>query len=233
MEAVRMRKTLAISPACSLDLCLPNANVHLTVLDIGSLKAQADRILPALTKADLDKAGRYQRETDRLRSLGAAYLLRQAAAGQEIRCNSFGKPFVQGRHLNVSHSGDFVMLAEAEREVGVDVEKVFPESEIQVDEELEQAALTDQERPWAKGSAFRFFVLWTRKESLVKCEGTGFEMEPKEIEVLPRSNCPCPEWHGEKNLPSEAVRHKGKAYWLTSFLLEGHVISLALAEAKT
>ena len=62
----------------------------------------------------------------------------------------------------------------------------------------------------------RFYVVWTRKESLIKCEGSGFVSEPNEIDSLPENDFDDP------------VLYKGKYYYIDSFMLDGHVISFAV-----
>ena len=86
------------------------------------------------------------------------------------------KPFLKDRnsiHFNISHSGDWVVCAVAEKEVGIDVEKIhkinlniarrfFAPEEVKHLFELPEKAQFDY-----------FFDLWTLKESYLKALGTG------------------------------------------------------------
>lgn len=96
-----------------------------------------------------------------------------------------GKPFLTnypGIHFNVSHSRDVVVCLLSDREVGVDVEKTG-----EYDDELARAVCNDREYRWVNGipdpqiKAKNFTLLWTRKESLVKCFGTGLTTDLKEL----------------------------------------------------
>lgn len=82
-----------------------------------------------------------------------------------------GKPLTSlPLYFNCSHSGDFVVCAVGERELGVDLERIRP-----VRPRLERA-LTAAERQWLASLPQPerdegFFRLWTLKESWIKCRG--------------------------------------------------------------
>ena len=186
--------------------------VRLTLLDIRELKPKAEEFLRALPEELRKKALRYRKEDDQLRSIGASFLLLRAAKGLEIHYNPEGKPFVDGQnYFNISHSGDYVVLASASSSVGVDVERV---TDIDIDDGLKHIALTEKERLWVKDSLLRFYVVWTRKESLIKCDGSGFISEPNQIETLNDENFDDP------------VNYRGNIYCIESFMIDGHVISV-------
>lgn len=188
--------------------------IRLTLLDIRDLKPKAEDILRGLPEELRKKALRYRKEDDRLRSMGSSFLLLKAAKGHEIHYSTEGKPFVEGGNFfNISHSGDYVVLAESGLPVGVDVERV---EDIGIDDDLRNIALTEKERAWAGDSLLRFYVVWTRKESLIKCEGRGFVSEPNMIEAIDENDFDAP------------LMYEGKYYRIDSFMLDGHVISFAV-----
>lgn len=107
------------------------------------------------------------------------------------------------------------MLAEADSSVGVDIEKMVPYGD------WVREALTPSEYEWMlRGKdeserQERFYRLWTRKESLVKCEGHGFSLSPGEISTMPVD---------EKKL----TKYARKAYGICSFTLGNYMLSAAL-----
>lgn len=123
------------------------------------------------------------------------YSARQLAA--EMLADAVGSapgdiPFYRGKngkpltslplHFNCSHSGDFVVCAVGERELGVDLEQIRP-----VRPRLERA-LTAAERQWLASLPQPerdegFFRLWTLKESWIKCRG-GRLMEFRQVEFV-------------------------------------------------
>ena len=188
--------------------------VDLTLIDICRLKTEAEEILHSLPDKLRKKALRYRREDDQLRSIGSSFLLLKAAKGKPVHYSVEGKPFVEGENFfNISHSGDYVVLAEADCPVGVDIERI---DNIGINDDLLNIALTEREKLWVKDSLLRFYVVWTRKESIVKCEGSGFMSEPCEIDALPENDF------------DEPVLYKGKYYRADSFMINRHIVSITV-----
>ena len=94
----------------------------------------------------------------------------------------YGKPILAnypGWFFNISHCKDAVVCVLAAREVGVDVESLTSP-----DMELMQSVLHDTEIAGVLRSPEpdrAFTRLWTRKESLLKCLGTGISDHLKYI----------------------------------------------------
>jgi phosphopantetheinyl transferase len=95
-----------------------------------------------------------------------------------------GKPYLKNQSINfnISHSGDYVVLATANREIGVDIEKiaVYPDK-------VAIRCFTLPEREWMEqeGENEAFYRLWTAKESVMKASGLGFSLAPEIFSVLP------------------------------------------------
>lgn len=134
------------------------------------------------------RAARFKQVADRQRFIAgrgwlrylAGQLLGQSAKQIELTTGPAGKPeLVQSTglqfswHINVSHSGEWVLLAFGYVPVGVDVEWVKPDwpfedliaSSFNADDQAQLAASTNPQE--------LFFTLWTRKESLFKATGQG------------------------------------------------------------
>lgn len=100
-----------------------------------------------------------------------------------------GKPYVVAErrvHFNVSHSGEWVLLAlAAQHEVGVDVERVRADLDVMEiaptvftpDETASLLALADDARRES------FYRLWARKEAVLKAWGTGFSLDPRDVHI--------------------------------------------------
>ena len=90
-----------------------------------------------------------------------------------------GKPFISGqKHFNISHSGDFVVCAVCDDEIGVDVEKVERMSPRLMHKFLadkETAALDSLD----EAEIPRYLCeKWVRKESCLKLTGDGLRISP-------------------------------------------------------
>lgn len=90
--------------------------------------------------------------------------------------NEFGKPFLANHphiQFNMSHCKRAVACLIAHHPVGVDIEEVAP-----FDSDTARYVLNSTEYDRVIGSgdpATEFTILWTMKESLIKCIGRGVE----------------------------------------------------------
>lgn len=130
-----------------------------------------------------------RRQADRLCCIAGEHLARMGLADQcgvdpaSIRFarTEEGKPYAVGLdiHFNISHSGDLVVCAVADRPVGIDAEKIRS-----VKSRLACKVCTPGELDWLRaapgwgdeltGEAMvRFFRIWTSKEAWFKWTGTG------------------------------------------------------------
>ena len=138
-----------------------------------------------------EKTMRFRFEESRRLSLGAGLLasfcLRRAGAKDlTLAAGEQGKPFLlhePGIHFNLSHSGTMAACAVGNVPVGVDVEERQT-----MKEGVARLTFTSQERKWLleqPDQDLAFVRLWTRKESCLKLQGTGFYQSPLEVEVCP------------------------------------------------
>ena len=138
-------------------------------------------LLPA---ESLHAVMRLRKADDRQRSLLGEVLARELLSSRtslhpkeiSIRRLKKGKPVLPGSsdlHFNVSHSAEWVAVAVAEQEVGIDVEKIR-EPQYRIAERFfspeELAALNACRGPEKRSY---FFDLWTLKESYLKLLGRG------------------------------------------------------------
>ena len=153
-------------------------SVH--VIKIDAVAAAKEKLLATLNKEDLERYSRYRREEDKLRFLGGRALIYRLV-GSPIRFEEKGKPFVQGsKHFSISHSGDFVGIAlDDSAPVGLDIEGRSDASQSLVNHVCSQPEIDFIE----KKGLDAFFEIWTKKEALIKCTGTGMTVSLKEINV--------------------------------------------------
>lgn len=127
-------------------------------------------------------------ETDKQRCLAAGLLLDtvfKKRAKTEIVRDTHGKPMLPGGPcFNLSHAGDYAVLAVSDQPVGVDIERWRRADTSALSKRFyhpeEQAALAAAADP-----VERFFTIWSLKESYVKALGTGFSLSPASFAVLP------------------------------------------------
>ncbi|WP_381522040.1 4'-phosphopantetheinyl transferase family protein [Spirosoma soli] len=139
-----------------------------------------------LQSDEISRAYRYRRQEDYLRFIYSRSILRKllgiytSLEPDKIRfvVGSTNKPELQDNtdwFFNVSHSGDWVVLAIAKNCVGIDVERV--DTGFCFDEVL-LTSFTQEERYQVESSLdprLLFYRFWTRKESLIKATGKGID----------------------------------------------------------
>lgn len=123
-----------------------------------------------------DRTDKKKPQKSKCQSLGGGYLFsygikKMGFVADEIRIDvtEKGKPFVSNENIffNIAHSDEMAVCAFGTSEIGVDIEKIKPLSE----KLLSRISLPSER---AKISAAKQIVkLWTRKEALAKCLGTG------------------------------------------------------------
>ena len=104
--------------------------------------------------------------------------------------NEFGKPFFAKEHplynklyFSLSHSGDLSVCALSDAAVGADVEFIrdklptHAKKMLSDDEKITFDVLSDEEK-----KRF-FFESWVRKESYLKCIGTGLKIYPSKLSI--------------------------------------------------
>ena len=167
--------------------------MHVCAVRLSAESSMAQHWRGALCDAERAQADRFVFDKDRsaytitrgiLRSLLGQYLDAPPSALM-IVTNRFGKPDVppdqnrRGITFNVSHSGDFALLAfGAGVRLGVDIEEIGEKPAVT---DLAAAVLSPRERAeflaLAAGDRPRaFFRVWTRKEALVKGIGEGLSI---------------------------------------------------------
>ncbi len=142
-----------------------------------------------------NKINRYVRWQDRQTGLFGKLLLLKGLTeygGYSPDClnslsyNDFGRPFIDSDiDFNISHSGDYVVCAVADREkVGIDIEKIRPIvlsdfKNYMTSLEWEDIAASDRQYEM-------FYEHWTMKESVIKAEGRRLSIPLTDIRLHQR-----------------------------------------------
>jgi len=171
---------------------------RLAVADFAGREAALNLLL---TDAEQQHAQRYARPADQLRfRVGRGclrYLLGQRLglppATVALQTGRFGKPQLvvpAGVHFNVAHSGDWVVVALAAREIGIDLEQLVPDFDFaevaaQRFSPTEQHQLAQSPEP-----RLAFYHIWTRLEAQAKASGLGLGGEA----LRPTASGPPAQW---------------------------------------
>ncbi|MGN6279841.1 MAG: 4'-phosphopantetheinyl transferase family protein [Sphingomonas sp.] len=142
------------------------------------------RLAALLDAGERERAARLRFERDRRRFVvrrgRAREWLAEAVGGDPARLRidvtAHGKPYLPGGpHFSLSHSGETMMLAIGEVELGCDVEKIDPALDWPPLARTFFSAAENEALAALGGEAARlaFFACWSRKEAFVKALGRG------------------------------------------------------------
>ncbi len=177
------------------------SNVQIHKCFIPNYLNQIDSFLELLDEAELKRASKYHQKKDSQRFIIARGMLKFIAsqylgipaAMVKIEVGNNKKPFIDAilsnrLEYNISHSGNWILLAFSLDSIGVDVEQILPSFEF---EPLLPGcfSLSEQEKiQSAPDARSKFYLFWTRKESYVKAIAKGLD------ERLPNIPCLEGEW---------------------------------------
>lgn len=152
-----------------------------------------NRLYEMSSNARKAKTDRFRFRKDKILSVGAEALLRHALRELGIPWEepvySYGenmKPYLawqEGIFFNISHAGEYVMLAVSDAEVGCDIEKIGPVSPgvarlTLSPEERQRLAACDE-----AGKELLFCRYWVLKESYLKATGEGLYRDPASLRI--------------------------------------------------
>lgn len=133
---------------------------------------------PAVLEAhEIERAARFKKADDTKRYVIGKFFVRAILAGM-LGCSAAAitfsytekkKPYLNGPHFNISHSGDLTVIAISPLPVGIDVEFV--------NEDFNFSSLLSEcfTRPELQliNNRIDFYTFWTRKEAILKASGEG------------------------------------------------------------
>ena len=166
--------------------------VELFAASIQQIAPNADSLVCLLDDERQARVRAFGTSSEALRRLAAGLLLHRVF-GDGTRQSRFergnrGKPSLpSAKPFNLSHSGDYAVLAVSNSSVGVDLERIRTIDWNQISARFfhpaERAFLARSRDPQAA-----FFWIWTLKESYLKAEGLGFSVSPASFSVLPEGD---------------------------------------------
>ena len=111
-------------------------------------------------------------------------LIRNRIGNTPLSENEHGKPYADGgQFFSVSHSGECVVIAVDDREIGIDVERLPDRDYLQIAERFYHPNELAYVRR-AEDSARAFTYVWTRKEAYLKQIGIGIATDLKAFDTV-------------------------------------------------
>lgn len=183
-----------------------------TLTDYNKIKNQYRDVLSI---DEIDKSYRFKQKDDTKRYIIGKYFTRILLANRlaiepsEIIFSETKnkKPTISNTNFNISHSGNLILIALSNVEVGIDVEFINPHFAY-------ESLLTHCFRPSELlyiNNFYDFYTFWTKKEAIIKATGEGL------VDNLHEIDC-------STNL---VVRLNKKYQITTAYIDENYVYSLA------
>jgi 4'-phosphopantetheinyl transferase len=146
-----------------------------------------------------EKTLAYKFKKDRYLALGGRLLLMQSLhelygtildVGRNITYNKYGKPLLEGVSFNISHSGEYVMCAiSKDSQIGIDIEIVCENIAHDLIDLVFSKSESKEIMAEPKKIVDRFFKFWTRKEAVLKAEGSGLIDHLPDLNTTHKVSC--------------------------------------------
>ena len=196
--------------------------IHVSVVQVNQeyIEQHFDELVERLYPERKSRVLAFKRREPAYTSVVAGLLL-QMVVKQELGIepeslvlfkNQNGKPSVSGYpefFFNLSHSGDYVVLAYGSEPVGIDIEQIREKNR-----QVAKRCFTQKEYEYACLDASHFFEIWTMKESYLKLTGQGISVPLDSFEVNPARKCVTGQQY-------QYYMKCMKAYWIAVCALPG------------
>ncbi len=163
------------------------STVHVYIAPV-TLQLSNDRfndLCAQLQPKEWERVLRFKRWQDAHATLYGRLLLAKAAADygltlEDVKYTEYAKPYFEGSFdFNIAHSGKLVVCAFSNTtRVGVDVEAIRLINVNDFNSVFTSGELASINDPVA------FFTTWTRKEAIIKADGSGLNLELDKIDTM-------------------------------------------------
>ena len=160
--------------------------IYMSKINPALNRAVYNDLMQTISKENREKCRRFRFIEDSLRTLYGELILRHVLCRYfsikneeiEILKGDEGKPYLKDVpiHFNISHSGNFVVCAISEHEVGIDIEQI---KEFDLSVAKNYFCQSECDDLFSKDEDHRldyFFSIWTLKESYMKWLGRGMSI---------------------------------------------------------
>ena len=157
-----------------------------------------------------EKVKRYKQYNDKKRCIAAGLLIEKLLPQTLITYNEYGKPITKnGPCFNISHSGEYVLIAISDCDVGCDIQHIKHMKA----NKIPKLIFAEKELDFIRNSMDKtdaFYKMWTKKESVLKCIGEGFHRAAKGVDVS-----------------SEIYYENGTDYYFKTYSFSDYIISVS------
>lgn len=160
--------------------------IRIIVADVQQMELEPEKILPQIAPRYVEKFKRFKVQKEANQELLTGYMMKEylgVTRDEQLRINEQGKPFLaEGKpYFSISHSGNYVILAIADCEIGVDVERIRKYHDATARRVFTEEQLQSLQNLEGEEQNEAFSRMWTACEAVLKLQGTGFTIDWNQI----------------------------------------------------
>lgn len=188
--------------------------VGIRIADAGRIALHAEKIIDGISQYYVHQYRRIKKKQEADQELAAGFLLGKyldvRSDAQMVRLRH-GKPMLKSgkNYFNLSHSGDYAVLASADIDIGVDIEQIKDVHWPTVQKIFTAEQREQLERTGEAGRPELFAKYWTECEAVLKLKGTGFAAETVTSDTGPGRT-----GSGDGRLPLKVYSFRYKEYMI-------------------
>jgi 4'-phosphopantetheinyl transferase len=225
-------------PGAEANMITGTAEVYFSQTD--DLAGINSDLVKYLGKDEMSRAARFVHETDRATYTSCHALLRlmlgRRLGTDPLRISfltgAYNKPWLERNpvYFNITHTANaFAIVISESCEVGIDMESINRKMNLSgIIKSFFSKGESEFIHQEPSESVSRFFMLWTRKEALLKALGTGIADNLQGVEVSQKEN--HIRWESLENMIQESALREHNIY---SFKYLDYFISVAVPCAAT
>ena len=143
-------------------------------------EAEVQRLLPLVSAQRREQALKYKHTFGQFCCLKSWLMLMNELGNErmselgEWQYNEHGKPYiVDGPYFSLSHCKEAIAVTISDKPIGIDVESIRPAKEELIARVMSEGERRELSELSGEQKDRMFTRLWTRKEAIVKAQGTG------------------------------------------------------------
>lgn len=239
---------------------MSDTHIYIRKIDREYISNNYESLLEKLHADRRTKTARYNNREAAVTSVAAGLLLEEIVEKElkllpvdiQISEGKSGKPYICGYedfNYNLSHSGDYVVMAYGDIPVGIDIEHIHKDGMRKNDIAVAKRCFTVDEYSYITGAyqnaPDRFCMIWTMKESYLKLMGTGISVPLNSFEIdvlaITKTSIDCNSGHNNyrhnnysnnkcsdncDEITGITTHIKNKPYQYLSFKYDDYIITL-------
>jgi 4'-phosphopantetheinyl transferase len=153
--------------------------VNIYIINTDTLEGREESLTAVIPPLYVEKYNKAKQISVQRQELGAGYLLSKVLGitkDGQLMVRPHGKVDAkEGKHFNISHADNYVVLAVCDEELGVDIERI---DRLKLNT-LKRVLPADYYADVENADTTAWGKAWTEVEAILKASGEGFTLDPR------------------------------------------------------